>query len=117
LSPKAFINSFIGLVRYKYNSYQWNYFISNRYVLPFDRHDWIIDRNGSDIRYVIDFYKGREVSEVKKPNDPVPVYLDVRPALDSPSALLLRIDFTLRSWFRPFSLPRYHQNFGKEKKG
>ena len=25
----------------------------DRYSLPFDRHDWIIDRNGKDIRYVI----------------------------------------------------------------
>lgn len=24
--------------------------------LPFDRHDWVIDRCGKEVRYVIDFY-------------------------------------------------------------
>jgi hypothetical protein len=23
---------------------------------PFDRHDWVIDRCGQEVRYVIDFY-------------------------------------------------------------
>jgi hypothetical protein len=24
--------------------------------MPFDRHDWVVDRCGQDVRYVIDFY-------------------------------------------------------------
>lgn len=24
--------------------------------MPFDRHDWVVDRCGKDVRYVIDFY-------------------------------------------------------------
>jgi cytochrome c heme-lyase len=28
------------------------------HVLPFDRHDWIIDRCGTEVRYVIDYYTG-----------------------------------------------------------
>lgn len=24
--------------------------------LPFDRHDWVVDRCGQEVRYVIDFY-------------------------------------------------------------
>ena len=24
--------------------------------LPFDRHDWIVDRCGQEVRYIIDFY-------------------------------------------------------------
>lgn len=24
--------------------------------LPFDRHDWYVDRCGTEVRYVIDFY-------------------------------------------------------------
>ncbi|KAI6110044.1 cytochrome c/c1 heme lyase-domain-containing protein [Pisolithus sp. B1] len=31
----------------------------SRYSAPFDRHDWIVDRCGTRIRYVIDFYTGR----------------------------------------------------------
>ncbi|KAF1785625.1 Cytochrome c/c1 heme-lyase [Phytophthora cactorum] len=47
-------------------------------VLPFDRHDWVVDRDGKEVRYVIDFYSGAAT-----PGKPLSVYLDVRPALDS----------------------------------
>ncbi|KAF7385666.1 hypothetical protein HZH66_011508 [Vespula vulgaris] len=48
------------------------------YELPFDRHDWIIDRCGKDVRYIIDYYDGGEVDERYKF-----ALLDVRPAMDS----------------------------------
>uniref|UniRef100_A0A0K8TST9 Holocytochrome c-type synthase n=1 Tax=Tabanus bromius TaxID=304241 RepID=A0A0K8TST9_TABBR len=48
------------------------------YELPFDRHDWIIDRCGKDVRYVIDYYDGGIVD-----NDYKFALLDVRPAMDS----------------------------------
>lgn len=38
------------------------------YKLPFDRHDWIINRNGKEIKYIIDFYTGKNNS----------IYLDIR---------------------------------------
>lgn len=38
---------------------------------PFDRHDWMIDRCGTQVRYIIDFYSGQ---------GPLAFYLDVRPA-------------------------------------
>lgn len=28
------------------------------YELPFDRHDWVVDRCGREIRYIIDYYDG-----------------------------------------------------------
>ena len=28
--------------------------------IPFDRHDWYVDRNGEEVRYVIDFYFDEE---------------------------------------------------------
>lgn len=49
-----------------------------RYELPFDRHDWIVDRCGKDVRYVIDYYDGGEVD-----NKYQFALLDVRPAMDS----------------------------------
>jgi cytochrome c heme-lyase len=49
------------------------------YSRPFDRHDWVIDRCGKRIDYVIDFYKGK--SEGSK--TPLSFYLDVRPKLNS----------------------------------
>lgn len=48
------------------------------YELPFDRHDWIVDRCGKDVRYIIDYYDGGKVDENHKFT-----ILDVRPALDS----------------------------------
>ncbi|CAH1644224.1 unnamed protein product [Spodoptera littoralis] len=48
------------------------------YELPFDRHDWIVDRCGKEVRYVIDYYDGGEVD-----NQYQFALLDVRPALDS----------------------------------
>lgn len=81
ISPKAFIGYLFG------------------YSLPFDRHDWIISRNGADVRYVIDFYKGKETT-TKLPNaankvNPVSIYLDVRPALDSVTAAYDRMYVSL----------------------
>ena len=46
--------------------------------MPFDRHDWIVDRCGKDVRYVIDYYDGGEVD-----NKYQFALLDVRPALDN----------------------------------
>ena len=28
------------------------------YKKPFDRHDWVVDRCGQHVRYIIDFYEG-----------------------------------------------------------
>ncbi|XP_017893109.1 cytochrome c-type heme lyase-like [Ceratina calcarata] len=48
------------------------------YELPFDRHDWIVDRCGKDVRYVIDYYDGGAIDEKY-----TFALLDVRPAMDS----------------------------------
>ncbi|KAK4294900.1 hypothetical protein Pmani_032507 [Petrolisthes manimaculis] len=49
------------------------------YELPFDRHDWIVDRCGKEVRYIIDYYDGGAVD----PKDYKFAILDVRPAMDS----------------------------------
>jgi cytochrome c heme-lyase len=41
MSPRARLNTLLG------------------YAPPFDRHDWVVDRCGTTIEYVIDFYQGR----------------------------------------------------------
>ena len=46
--------------------------------LPFDRHDWYVDRCGREVRYVIDFYFNED-----KAGTPEQFDLTVRPALDS----------------------------------
>ena len=72
------------------------------YTLPFDRHDWIIDRNGQQVRYVIDFYKGAtKVIETPagRQEAPVSIYLDVRPALDSVEALVDRVSMSTKEMF------------------
>ncbi len=42
MSPRARLNTLLG------------------YSAPFDRHDWVVDRCGKTIEYVIDFYAGRQ---------------------------------------------------------
>jgi cytochrome c heme-lyase len=64
-SPRARVRSWMG------------------YELPFDRHDWIVDRCGREVRYVIDYY---DVGDVNPQNGKFAV-LDVRPALDSFGAM------------------------------
>jgi cytochrome c heme-lyase len=92
-SPKAFFNTwFLG------------------YHAPFDRHDWYIDRNdgrSEPIRYVIDFYSGNETNTSFTSGEqkdtlmkrPPAMYLDVRPAIDSPEALVDRIQMFARDAF------------------
>ncbi|XP_041475403.1 holocytochrome c-type synthase-like [Lytechinus variegatus] len=53
------------------------------YERPFDRHDWIVDRCGKKVRYIIDYYDGGTVD--KKTFEFA--ILDVRPAMDSPGAM------------------------------
>lgn len=62
------------------------------YELPFDRHDWVVDRNGQEVRYVIDYYDG----QVKKNHEFA--LLDVRPALDSFTAVYDRCKVAVMRW-------------------
>ncbi|XP_031617956.1 cytochrome c-type heme lyase [Contarinia nasturtii] len=63
------------------------------YDLPFDRHDWIVDRCGKDVRYIIDYYDGGATDENYKF-----ALLDVRPALDSPGNIYDRARVCLFRW-------------------
>nr|DBA44780.1 TPA_exp: holocytochrome c synthase [Leiosporoceros dussii] len=68
LSPKARLKKVLG------------------HEAPFDRHDWTVDRGGREMRYIIDFY----YDEVGAQSGKWPFFIDVRPALDSLPAALLR---------------------------
>lgn len=57
------------------------------YQPPFDRHDWVVDRCGQRVDYVIDFYAGRDDGTGKGLN----FYLDVRPKLNSWEGVKTRI--------------------------
>ena len=72
LSPKAQIKMLFG------------------HIKPFDRHDWIVDRGGKEIRYVIDYYHDESVVAMDKQpkhlldsSSMKSIKVDVRPALDS----------------------------------
>lgn len=43
---------------------------------PFDRHDWHVDRCGTPVRYVVDFYDGKPT-----PDKPIAIHIDARPAV------------------------------------
>lgn len=64
---------------------------------PFDRHDWVVDRGGKEVRYVIDYYHDeahaaadKTPTSMKDLHSIRSIKLDVRPALDSFEALLDR---------------------------
>lgn len=63
------------------------------FELPFDRHDWIIDRCGKEVRYVIDYYDG----EIDKDTYKFSI-LDVRPAFDSLGAVWDRMKVAWWRW-------------------
>jgi len=63
------------------------------YELPFDRHDWIVDRCGKDVRYIIDYYDGGSVDANHKF-----AILDVRPAMDSWENIWDRMRVAYRRW-------------------
>ena len=71
------------------------YILGNR---PFDRHDWFVDRGDGQEprRYVIDFYSDEKETEG---NGGPKMYLDVRPALDSPEAAADRMKMFVRDAF------------------
>lgn len=55
------------------------------YAAPFDRHDWVIDRCGTRVDYVIDFYTGRADGK----GGPS-FYLDVRPKVNTWEGVKMR---------------------------
>ena len=85
LSPKARFKSWLG------------------HPLPFDRHDWTIERSdGSEGRYIIDYYHDDTKDGVALPNmdDSTAVkciMVDVRPAVDGPG------DFAKRIFYMPLA--------------
>lgn len=68
--------------------------------LPFDRHDWYVDRCGEEVRYVIDFY-----FDETKAGSPEAFEITVRPAIDSPGAMVDRIKMQIYSTFAKYGLP------------
>lgn len=68
-----------------------------RYSPPFDRHDWVVDRCGTKMRYIIDFYTGHTAGPA---SNNVSFYLDVRPAMDNWEGVKMRME---HFWSRIFS--------------
>jgi cytochrome c heme-lyase len=68
--------------------------------LPFDRHDWYVDRCGKEVRYVIDFYFDDD-----KAGSPEAFDIRVRPALDSPGAAIDRVKMWIYENFAEHGLP------------
>lgn len=68
MTPTARINTILG------------------FTAPFDRHDWVIDRCGTKVEYVIDFYAGRPGGSTPGPS----FYLDVRPKFNTWEGVKMR---------------------------
>ncbi|KAI9829051.1 MAG: Cytochrome c1 heme lyase [Thelocarpon impressellum] len=68
---------------------RWNMLLG--YQAPFDRHDWVVDRCGTKVEYVIDFYSGKDEAKQGKSLN---FYLDVRPKLNSWEGWKMRLGKT-----------------------
>lgn len=71
------------------------------YVKPFDRHDWVVDRCGKQVEYVIDFYTGNNASNTSAPyNQDLPaMYIDARPKV-SVGGVYDRTRMMLNRWLQ-----------------
>ena len=84
------------LLRFRGRPDDWSPLAYARYLLsggkdkPFDRHDWWIDRNGRQVRYVIDYYFDEAKAGTAGQFD-----LVVRPAADSAESVLDRVKMTV----------------------
>ena len=47
--------------------------------LPFDRHDWYVDRCGTEIKYIIDYYSVDDINPATGELD-IAYYIDARPS-------------------------------------
>ncbi|TDL27263.1 cytochrome c and c1 heme-lyase [Rickenella mellea] len=66
------------------------------YQSPFDRHDWTVDRCGTRLRYIIDFYTGRSARGAE--SQQLAFYLDVRPAIDNWEGAKMRVERFWERW-------------------
>jgi len=65
------------------------------YVPPFDRHDWVVERCGKEVTYLIDYYQGRASA-----GKPVAMHIDARPSGDDLSGILQRLRRPfVRMWY------------------
>lgn len=94
LTPKARLKTFLGYVLDSRYSLYSELMPASRYSAPFDRHDWIVERCGKQIRYVIDFYTGHS----NKPGSNLSFYLDARPALDNWDGVRMRAERFWERW-------------------
>ncbi|KAH7084793.1 cytochrome c1 heme lyase [Paraphoma chrysanthemicola] len=78
--------SFSGLSTSLTPRARWKSFMG--YQPPFDRHDWVVDRCGTKVEYVIDFYAGKDE---KVPGKELNFFLDVRPKLNSFEGWKMRV--------------------------
>jgi len=62
-----------------------------RGVLPFDRHDWTVNRCGKEVRYIIDYYA------VPDPKHDIAYFIDARPALTF-SGIKDRFHLAFKKW-------------------
>ena len=69
-------------------------------ALPFDRHDWYVDRCGEEVRYVIDFYFDED-----KAGTAEAFTITARPAVDNLDAALDRVRMRIYKTCARYGLP------------
>jgi cytochrome c heme-lyase len=73
------------------------------YTPPFDRHDWVVERCGIRMRYIIDFYTGHSQGPSSAN---LSFFLDVRPALDNWEGVKMRAEHLWDRWIGKLTVSR-----------
>ncbi|SCQ17058.1 cytochrome c heme lyase, putative [Plasmodium ovale] len=60
---------------------------------PFDRHDWYVNRCGTEVKYILDYYNDESINDDKN------IYIDVRPAMDSLSNVWDRVRYPFYEFY------------------
>ncbi|SOS79800.1 cytochrome c heme lyase, putative [Plasmodium sp. gorilla clade G1] len=60
---------------------------------PFDRHDWYVNRCGTQVKYILDYYNDESINDDKN------IYIDVRPAMNSFSNVWDRLRYPFYEFY------------------
>ena len=82
--------------------------------LPFDRHDWFVDRCGKEIRYIIDYHSNKNENSINnnnnKHNNHNSVVIDARPDMYRFSNIMDRFVVQYKRAMQKWRLNKLQEN-------
>ncbi|SBT49085.1 cytochrome c heme lyase, putative [Plasmodium ovale wallikeri] len=94
---KNYIDAVVS-IHNEVNEESWKHILKYEYMhkklgRPFDRHDWYVNRCGTEVKYILDYYNDESINDDKN------IYIDVRPAMDSLSNVWDRVRYPFYEFY------------------